>query len=234
MAMLARPRWRIVFQPIRRLDGGTAVGFEALARFPGQLGPIAWIEAAYRFGRIGALDRLLFQVALDSFSASGLPGLLFVNVEAFHLDRVPDWLGAAPAALRPRLVVEVTERDPPPPEGWSAVGDLLHRQRLRLALDDFRCRLAFARHVHRLRPEYVKLDRTLLHTLGEGGRLADWLAALRRHGALLVAEGVHDAEQARLLRQRGINYGQGFGLGRPAPAPDWVRRLRALEGRHAG
>jgi hypothetical protein len=73
MAMLARPRWRIVFQPIRRLDGGTVVGFEALARFPGQLGPIAWIEAAYRFGRIEALDRLLFQPAFRTSDERFLP-----------------------------------------------------------------------------------------------------------------------------------------------------------------
>ena len=122
---------------------------------------------------------------------------------------------------RPRLVVEVTEREPAPPEGWSVAGEDLRHQRFALALDDFRFTISFARHAVRMRPGYVKLDRTLVHELEGKQRLPALLARLRERSAEVISEGVEDTSQARRLKELGIVYGQGFGLGRPAPWRDW-------------
>ncbi len=233
-AVLRQAAVPVHFQPIRRLSDDGVMGFEALARFPGRHSPADWLAAARRDGCASALDRLMFESALSAHRAGALPGLLFVNIEAADLASLPRWLRANAGATMPRMVIEVTEREPDPPQGWAAAGGDLRRRDLRLSLDDFRLCLSFVRHVRHLRPDYVKLDRSLLFYLDRGRHLRRWLEALRERGATLVAEGVHSAGQARRLCTLGIEYGQGFGLGRPAPAEHWRRPDAGASGTQGG
>jgi EAL domain-containing protein (putative c-di-GMP-specific phosphodiesterase class I) len=41
----------------------------------------------------------------------------------------------------------------------------------------------------------------------------------RTAGCRLVAEGIETAEEARTLRELGVEFGQGYWFGRPEPAP---------------
>ncbi len=215
------------FQPIRRLWDGGIIGFEALARFPGEHGPSAWLQEAYRSGHIATLDRLLFVSAVRLFHTARLQGRLFVNVEAGDLDQVPLWLREAGLAdEKARLIVEVTERSPPPPDGWGRACAHFHQEGVPLALDDFRFTMSFVRHVVRLRPAYVKLDRSVLHALDQRRRLGPLLSRFQARRAELIAEGVQDQDQTRRLLALGIAYGQGFGLGRPATCGYWRQVAR--------
>ena len=226
-ALLQDPVGEIHFQPIRHLQSGRPVGFEALARFPGPFGPAEWIEAAHRFGQIERLDRLLFRAAVTAFENSGLPGRLFVNLEAGHLALLPRWLSDVSTLMIDRIVIEVTERDPSPPQGWCAAGRTVRAQGYAISLDDFVCSLRFVHHARHLEPHFVKVDRTLVERMLRDphtafSRMGRWVRHARRIGATLIAEGVQDQQQARTLWQCGFGYGQGFGLGRPAPAQRWL------------
>ncbi len=224
---LDQPRVHFHFQPIRRLWDGGIIGFEALARFPGEHGPSAWLQEAYRSGHIATLDRLLFVSAVRLFHTARLQGRLFVNVEAGDLDQVPLWLREAGLAdEKARLIVEVTERSPPPPDGWGRACAHFHQEGVPLALDDFRFTMSFVRHVVRLRPAYVKLDRSVLHALDQRRRLGPLLSRFQARRAELIAEGVQDQDQTRRLLALGIAYGQGFGLGRPATCGYWRQVAR--------
>jgi EAL domain-containing protein (putative c-di-GMP-specific phosphodiesterase class I) len=236
---LTDPEVDIAFQPIYRLGSGQVLGFEALARFPepGPRTPMPWIDAARRAGRTADLDRLLFCAAVEGFARSRLAGSVFVNVEAADLHLVDQWMRGlrTPEARHLRvgrgIVLEVTERRPDPAAGWRSAGRTTRGAGFVLSLDDFLCEPRFLKHARRLRPSYVKLDRTLVGALldgpsrEEGGdlaRLERWMTALQGCGATLIAEGVqHEGHVLRLLA-RGIRYGQGFGLGRPAPAHAWT------------
>ncbi len=236
---LERPSLETHLQPIYHLGTGHLLGFEALSRFPGGGGALEWIRAAHRFRLIEPFDRVLFHSAMRTFADSELPGAVFVNLEARHLDRVTSWLGEMPVAVarplvsRRRLVLEVTEREPEPPLGWRAASHEVREHGPLLALDDFLCNLRFLRNVRELRPEYVKLDgkvaRALAAASDEGARRIDgWLEAARSSGAVLIGEGIEDPGHARALRAHGVMFGQGFELGRPARASAWrIDRTRA-------
>ena len=230
---LMRPNVQTYFQPIVHLGSRLTLGFEALSRFPQGTGPVTWIEAARRYGRIIELDHLLFVSGVRSFFASRLPGVVFVNVEAAHLSAVGSWLqdlqeqGVLPPEGRRRLVFEVTEREPSPLEGWQEAGRAARRRGFFLSLDDAQPKLSFARHLRRLRPQFVKLDRTVLVALlrdpERGERhLRRWLAYAQRQEATLIAEGVEDLEQGAFLLRSGVHFAQGYALGRPAPPESWV------------
>jgi EAL domain-containing protein (putative c-di-GMP-specific phosphodiesterase class I) len=61
-------------------------------------------------------------------------------------------------------------------------------------------------------------DRELLATvLGDAGYTV--LEAATAFGQQTIAEGVENAETLALLRDYGVDYAQGFHLGRPAPLP---------------
>jgi len=91
---------------------------------------------------------------------------------------------------------------------------------LRLAVDDAGAGFASLRHIVLLRPDLIKLDRTLtneVHTDNARQALVLALVAFGSQiGAAVVAEGVESEEQLEALRQSGVRFGQGFHLGEPA------------------
>jgi EAL domain-containing protein (putative c-di-GMP-specific phosphodiesterase class I) len=94
---------------------------------------------------------------------------------------------------------------------------------VRLAIDDAGAGFASLRHILRLAPDFVKLDRTLIDDI-ERDRSHQALAAglisfANKIDATIVAEGIERDAQLRALRELGVSRGQGFLLARPAPLP---------------
>jgi EAL domain-containing protein (putative c-di-GMP-specific phosphodiesterase class I) len=123
-----------------------------------------------------------------------------------------------------RVVVEVTEHVPV--EDYGALNQALSPLRslgVRLAIDDAGAGFASLRHILRLAPEFVKLDRTLIEGI-ESDRSHRALAAglisfAEKIDATIIAEGIERSAQLKALRDLGVTYGQGFLLARPAPLP---------------
>ena len=74
----------------------------------------------------------------------------------------------------------------------------------------------------------LKLDRAFVADLGRGEAgahartvVAAILALARALGLQVVAEGIETPEELQALRELGCEYGQGYLLGRPAPADFW-------------
>jgi EAL domain-containing protein (putative c-di-GMP-specific phosphodiesterase class I) len=123
-----------------------------------------------------------------------------------------------------RIVVEVTEHTPV--ENYDVLNDALDRLRglgVRLAIDDAGAGFASLRHILRLAPEFVKLDRTLIdgieHDRSHQALAAGLITFANKIDATIVAEGIERAEQLHALRELGVTWGQGFLLARPAPLP---------------
>jgi EAL domain-containing protein (putative c-di-GMP-specific phosphodiesterase class I) len=123
-----------------------------------------------------------------------------------------------------RIVVEVTEHTPV--DDYDALNDALTRVRalgVRLAIDDAGAGFASLRHILRLAPDFVKLDRTLIDGI-ERDRSHRALAAglisfAEKIDATIVAEGIESTSQLTALLELGVTCGQGFLLARPAPLP---------------
>jgi EAL domain-containing protein (putative c-di-GMP-specific phosphodiesterase class I) len=223
--------FRTAFQPVVHFQSGTVVGFEALTRGPSGSAlesPVELLAAAERVGRLVELDWLCRVQALQLAADADLPADLtwFVNVEPAGLvaDCPPSLLAASTrtqAVLR--VVFEVVER-----RDGTAMTALLHatdearRAGCGIAMDDVGTDPRALAMLELLRPDVVKLDRSLIQSrLRPAGRSIT--AAIRaytaRTGAIVVAEGIETAAHARRAERLGAGYAQGFRYGRPGRLP---------------
>lgn len=111
--------------------------------------------------------------------------------------------------------------------------DRLRAAGYRLAVDDFGAGFSNFSRLEQLRPDFLKIDRSLVARAGSGvdGGVA-FLAAARSVAESLrcqvVAEGVQTAAERDTARELGITLGQGFLLSAPVPAaalPGVITRL---------
>jgi EAL domain-containing protein (putative c-di-GMP-specific phosphodiesterase class I)/AmiR/NasT family two-component response regulator len=213
-----------VFQPICTLAGST-IGAEALARFrgPPSRGPVRWFAEADEVGLLRELELAAVRVALAALPA--LPEHLFLSVNVS-----PSTL-ATPAFLRliagsdgARVVVEITEHARI--NDYESLQEALGAVRefgARVAIDEAGAGFASLRHILRLEPEFIKLDRTLIDGI-ESDRSLQALAAglisfAEKIDATIVAEGIERPAEVEALAGLGVRYGQGYFFARPAALP---------------
>ncbi len=223
-----------LFQPLIDLASGEIVGFEALSRGPAGSAfelPAPMFALSERFGLALDLDRLCRANALRE-----LPRLagrmaktkLFLNVLPGGLAD-PDWLGGGVEALLHAaglapcdLVLEVSERRADADsELFESAARKIRQAGFGLALDDVGTGYATLGTLERVRPDYLKMDVSLVRGIHESPIKQDILGSLvhiaRRMGAEIVAEGIEAEEETRALRAAGAHLGQGFLYARPAP-----------------
>jgi EAL domain-containing protein (putative c-di-GMP-specific phosphodiesterase class I) len=120
-----------------------------------------------------------------------------------------------------RLVIEITEHvavsDYPP------ILDVIRQLRargMRIAVDDAGSGYASLQHILAIRPDLIKLDRSLIagiDTDPDRRALISALASFAREiGAGLVGEGIETTEELHTVRALGLRYAQGYLIGRPA------------------
>jgi EAL domain-containing protein (putative c-di-GMP-specific phosphodiesterase class I) len=120
-----------------------------------------------------------------------------------------------------RLVLELAE--------WAAVrnfelvsGQLEQVRRLgaRLAIDDMGTGYSNLRHLTSLRPDFLKLDISLIRDIHKDPARRAIIAGLmgfcQNTGAVLVAEGVEQVGERDALLDLGVPLAQGFWFARPA------------------
>jgi EAL domain-containing protein (putative c-di-GMP-specific phosphodiesterase class I)/DNA-binding NarL/FixJ family response regulator len=211
----------MAYQPIFDLKGGIVVGMEALARFPAEpaRSTDAWLAEAEAVGRLVELELAAIRLALADLDR--LPALSYLSLNVSPATLLSMELAAElEDAPLERLVLELTEQARV--EDYFAVRDAIADFRadgLRLAVDDAGAGFASLRHIVLLRPDLIKLDRTLTNDVhADDARQALVLALVAfgsRIGAHVVAEGIEREEQLEALRQTGVRFGQGFYLAEP-------------------
>ncbi|KAA1419235.1 bifunctional diguanylate cyclase/phosphodiesterase [Nocardioides humilatus] len=206
---------RSVFQPIVELDRDEVVGYEALSRFEGQE-PAEVFGRAARDGTLAWLEASAIGSALRSWDGAGL---LSVNVSPDTL-LTTQFEAVLPADLT-GFIIEVTEADLVlyRTEVLLALDDLRERG-AKVAIDDFGVGFSNLHRVALLRPDLVKLDRSLVAGIHLDETLQAAVAAVvlfaDRTGAEVIAEGIEHPEERDCVIGLGVRYGQGFLLGRPA------------------
>jgi EAL domain-containing protein (putative c-di-GMP-specific phosphodiesterase class I)/FixJ family two-component response regulator len=217
---------RAALQPVVDLRSMDVVGFEALARFdePHPRGPIGWFAEAAAADLGVELERVAAEAAMAEFSQLDVGQFLAVNLSPASVLRLPAHPLVGPE-LCPRFVVELTEHVPV--QDYGAVRRALADVRAagaRLAADDVGAGYAGFRHLVALEPDIIKLDISLVRGIhrSRGQRaLATALQAFAADmGAIVIAEGIEEAEEMSVLVDLGVPWGQGFFLGRPALRED--------------
>jgi EAL domain-containing protein (putative c-di-GMP-specific phosphodiesterase class I) len=210
------------FQPIVHLASGTAVGLEALARFPAlDGGPAVVFADAWALGVGPELELKAARAAFEQLPR--LPPDMYLSVNASPalitsgalLDAVPRNFPGE------RLVVEVTEHAVVEDydELLPALGELRCRG-VRLAVDDVGAGFSGLSSILQVEPDVLKLDATLVRDvdglLSKQAMVSALVSFAARSGPSLVAEGVESVNEMGMLRNLGVGFGQGYHLGRPA------------------
>ena len=225
-SIIEREAFDVVFQPVLSLERGSVVGFEALARFTGddERAPDRWFDDALQTGLSLDLEIAVARKALLSLTSLPRNTYLAINVSpATAASSEIARLCTRHAA--DRIVLEITEH--------SSVDDYLvlseraralRRMGVHLAIDDAGAGFASLRHVLRLEPDLIKLDKSITRGIDTQVRHQSLAAALLTFAsgtsASIVAEGIETAAELATLKRLGVPYGQGYYLGKPDRLPD--------------
>jgi EAL domain-containing protein (putative c-di-GMP-specific phosphodiesterase class I) len=221
-----------VFQPIVDLRARQVLGYEALSRGPAgsvyQL-PLRLFEMAEEADLVFELDRKCRRRALAAAASLPVRAKLFVNVFPSAMYD-PEFQGPALVRLAQeqglspdRVVLEISEdRAIENYELFAEALAELTRFGFSIAVDNVGAGYSGLEKIAHLNPRYLKFDRELIRDIDSSYIRREMTRALKafadRIGSTIIAEGIERDGELRTLLELGIEYGQGFLLGRPQAA----------------
>ncbi|API59594.1 hypothetical protein BSL82_09930 [Tardibacter chloracetimidivorans] len=220
---------KMVYQPVLTIDGAPKFNsVEALLRWEhpehGPISPEEFIPIAETSGQMTALgDWVIAQVLKD---ISRWPGLqVAINLSPVQLKadgfvrRVIRMVAAA--HVRPsQIIFEVTENVMMDATGYAgqALKDL-REHGFRIALDDFGTGYSSLSYLRRFQFDRLKIDRSFIEGVEENSDAVAVIEAVvtlgRRLGLEIVAEGIENEAQAKLMKEVGCTHLQGWFVARP-------------------
>lgn len=229
-AMVRNREFDVHYQPIVDLDTGVAHHFEALARLKGQTSPAGSIRMAEELGLIESFDHAVLAKVINQMRQPGF-GLtrIAANISGDSLatDATADLILRSTAddvMLRKRLIIEITES--------AAVEDIdaanrriasLRKAGIKVCIDDFGIGAASLEYIRRLKVDVVKIDGSFVKDITTNERSRSLVSHLVKLCGDLdmqtVVEMIETEEQADIVRQIGVDWGQGWLYGRPTPQP---------------
>ncbi len=240
---IANDGFELLAQPIVPLTSKGPTQYELLLRMRNSHGdlvpPGAFLYVAERLGLILEIDRWVANRAIDMLAeqrAAGhdlrfevnLSGLTIGDDELLQLvERRLGETGVPPD----RLIFEVTETAAVANIGRAA-GFAEHLSALgcSFALDDFGAGFGSFYYLKHLPFDYLKIDGEFVRHCAANPTDRTLISAVvqiaRGMGKRTIAEFVCDAETTEVVRRLGVDYGQGFYLGRPAPLHEHLARVR--------
>jgi diguanylate cyclase (GGDEF)-like protein len=225
----------LLYQPIFDLPSRRVVGVEALIRWRhpvrGVVSPDDFIPLAEETGLIVPIGRWVIEEACRQAAAWRAEGRdlgISVNVSACQLGQ-DGFAADVRRALRESgiepssLTLEVTEttimRD------VSAACERLEEIQglgVRIAIDDFGTGYASLSHLQRMPVDVLKVDRSFLAALNDGGQSRELLEAIlgvaKALSLRVIAEGIETDGQMSTIQEMGCEMAQGFLMGQPGPA----------------
>ena len=224
------------YQPIVQISSGETTHHEVLLRMKADNGklipPDAFLPAAVRFGLMADIDTWMIENAIKALAEYryGNPDLQFsinLSTNAFEAENLGAFVASqlkkydVPASC---VMFEITES--------LAVRHLSHVEQqiavlrefgCEVALDDFGTGYSSFSYIQQLSVDYIKIDgsfikdivnkrvdQKMVQLIGEIGREA---------GMKTIAEYVQSSEALSLLGKLGIDYAQGYYIGRPMKVP---------------
>ena len=233
--IIAQEAMNTYFQPIYDVKNNTTFGFEALNR-PMALKLFRTADIFYEF--VGRTDKVfLFECFCRNLSLvryhkkwinynTTKDFTLFINIHPNVLLDKNYHSGETKALLEKlnispeQVVFELTER--------SAVGDfeefarvLSHyrSQGYRIAVDDVGSGYNSLKTLIYLKPEFIKLDRSLIQNIDQHKAQQQLLTVILNYaiesGTKVIAEGIETEAEYEFIQAVGVHYAQGYAIGRP-------------------
>ena len=210
---------------------GKLVGAEALLRWVDNISPALFIESLERSGLIRQVGRWVMNKAFKQLALFREAGVwlerMSINVSARELEderfftsirEKRQTYGLEPSDIGLELTESVFLRED---AIVTNAMHALHKEGYRWKLDDFGTGFSSINYLQRLPFSVLKLDKNLIQK--SSGELIFGLVQLSHAlGMDVVAEGVETAEQHADLLDKGVDYFQGYLLGKPMTAQDFI------------
>ena len=204
--------------------------------------PDALLAAARRENFLEGFELACVETALSTWSQLAEPGRLFVNISASALMATCRRRSVSSLlelmhrlGLQPRMItLEVTEHEHVTDvDSFVGAAREFQSEGISFALDDFGDGRSSLRLWSELGPDIVKIDKYLIKGISAHARKLQTVRALMQiadvFGSTLVAEGIETPDDLRVVRDLGIDLGQGYLLGRPRKEPFLVVETSAAE-----
>ncbi|HET6604057.1 MAG TPA: EAL domain-containing protein [Xanthomonadaceae bacterium] len=239
---LAEGQFELFYQAKYSVADQRLHGAEALLRWRhperGLVSPLEFIPVTEDTGMIVDIGRWVREQAMAqalSWRQRGLAGMrVAVNVSAREFSD-PGFIEHCSRILEPHCADQVLDLELTESlimDNIETAIPLLLQLRdfdTRVAIDDFGTGYSSLNYLSRLPVDSLKIDRSFVADIGntpDAMSLVSYMIQLAHSlGMLVVAEGVEEEDQARLLRLLRCDQMQGYLLGRPMPAAEFERTL---------
>ncbi|MCR4288383.1 MAG: EAL domain-containing protein, partial [Deltaproteobacteria bacterium] len=192
--------------------------------------PGAFIEVAERFGLINRIDRMIIEKTIRKqaqLKKQGKDISFSMNLSGAELaeEGFLDFISlkiSASGADAARLTFEITET--------AAIGDIDRAKHFigalktigcDIALDDFGVGFTSFQYLKEMDVDYIKIDGSFIKKLNENTTDQLFVKAMtdvaQGLGIKTVAEFVENDATLQLLKGFGVDYAQGYLIGKPAP-----------------
>ncbi len=211
-------------QPVLSSKERPPVGYESFARVKGADGKIiaggAIIEAARALGIEYALDRYLHVLSIKTYVQAKLGGFLFINFFPGFIQRPEVYLEGLSEAVRmhgvisKNVVLDFTESESHQDLSHLAqVTKYCREKGYAIALDDISSAATASKLIPEVRPDFVKLDRSLsahCKSASDVATLTDIINRAHSAGALVIAEGIETEDTYTTLKAIQVDMFQGY------------------------
>ena len=231
---LKESRFSMHYQPIVHLQAGEAHHYEALIRLRDEAGnilpPDVFIKVAEKFGLATKIDCMVVTACirkLAELTHSGNPAGLAINLSGKSVGNV-ELLELIKQEIKAtgidptRIIFEITETAAF--HNLDLVQQFVREAKqlgCRFALDDFGVGFSSFYYIKQLDIDYLKIDGSFIRNLLDSANDRVFVQAMveisRVYGMKIVAEWVENAEIMSLLKEMGVDYGQGYHFGKPMP-----------------
>lgn len=234
--IVARRQLTALLQPIIQMGSGDIMGYEGLIRGPSDSplhAPLHLFKVARANELTVQVEHLCRRIVLERFAELALPGKLFLNVSPECLlqrdARHGETLGLIhQIGINPeRVIIELTENQPT--YDYELMREaVLHYRKMgfQIAIDDLGEGFSSLRLWSELRPEYVKIDMHFIQGINHDPVKLQFVRSIaqiaEQSHTMVIAEGIETQAELLVLRDLGIDFGQGYHLGRPHASPATV------------
>lgn len=230
-ALKKQQSFYFVRQPIVSLASEEIVGFEILVRFKdryGELSPATIIPLIRELEHTQMFTYMMLDQVLSNSAMQAIPSKQMVHFNLFPedidfldedlIDRI-----VADSGVRARVCFEITEDHNFDASDIESRIESLNQRGYGVSIDDFGTGYSNLGKLNQFAVESLKIDQSFVRGIEEDGLLSclipEIIAIARRLNVSIIAEGVENESQARLLMALGIEMAQGWYYGRPEVIP---------------
>jgi EAL domain-containing protein (putative c-di-GMP-specific phosphodiesterase class I) len=244
---LEKGQLQMHYQPIVDLARGQVAGFESLMRWPhpaqGFISPGIFIPIAEKTGYIVTASKWALEESCKALrrieDAVKPPKPLYMSVNFSSHDFVQeDFLNSvlkiiSDAGVEPsQIKLEITERLLiQQPENARETLEACRDAGIGIYIDDFGTGYSSLSYLYYFPIQTLKVDQSFIRIMNKDPRSLELVRSIVGLGKNLnmnvIAEGVENPEEARLLRSMGCDMAQGYFYSKPMPEAEVIKKLNA-------